>query len=119
MMPSPRPSLGPNTDRDLRRLVGEPRFPIELSPEASDDLGLIRTFDARRVVAAMESQLVHEPTRETRNRKRLRPNGLAEWEPRVDVFRVSYDVRDDVVRVVAIGLKQGNDLCIHRERYEL
>jgi hypothetical protein len=61
-------------------------FRIELTPEAADDLGSMRTFDARRVVAAMESQLTHEPTRETRNRKQLRPNELAEWELRVDVF---------------------------------
>ena len=94
-------------------------FRVELTPEAADDLQSMRTFDARRVVAAMESQLTHEPTRETRNRKRLRPNELAEWELRVDVFRVFYDVTDEVVKVVAIGLKQGNDLFIHGERYEL
>jgi mRNA-degrading endonuclease RelE of RelBE toxin-antitoxin system len=96
-------------------------FRVELTPEAADDLQSLRTFDARRVVAAMESQLTHEPTRETRNRKRLRPNDLAEWELRVDVFRVFYDVlaEDEVIKVVAIGLKQGNDLFIHGERYEL
>jgi mRNA-degrading endonuclease RelE of RelBE toxin-antitoxin system len=94
-------------------------FRIDLTPEAADDLASIRTFDARRIVAAMESQLMHEPTRETRNRKRLRPNRLAEWELRVDVFRVFYDIMDEVVKVVAIGLKQGNELFVHGERYEL
>jgi mRNA-degrading endonuclease RelE of RelBE toxin-antitoxin system len=94
-------------------------FRIELTPEAADDLESMRAFDARRVVAAMESQLVHEPTRETRNRKPLRPNELAEWELRVDEFRVFYDVMDEVVKVIAIGLKQGNELFIHGERYEL
>ena len=67
----------------------------------------------------MESQLIHEPTRETRNRKQLRPNELAEWELRVDEFRVFYDVTDEAVNIVAIGLKQGNELFIHGERYEL
>lgn len=94
-------------------------FRIEFTPEAADDLGSMRTFDARRVVAAMESRLTHEPTRETRNRKRLRPNQLAEWELRVDTFRAFYDVTDEAVNVVAIGLKQGNELFIHGERYEL
>lgn len=37
-------------------------FRIQLTPEALDDLGSMRTFDARRVVAAVESQLSHEPT---------------------------------------------------------
>ncbi|MHB1559875.1 MAG: type II toxin-antitoxin system RelE family toxin [Isosphaeraceae bacterium] len=94
-------------------------FCIQLTPEALDDLGSMPTFDARRVVAAVESQLSHEPTQETRNRKRPRPNGLAEWELRVDVFRVFYDVDDETVSIVAIGLKQGNQLFIHGERYEL
>jgi mRNA-degrading endonuclease RelE of RelBE toxin-antitoxin system len=94
-------------------------FHIELTPEAADDLESMRTFDARRVVTAIESQLTHEPTRQTRNRKQLRPNELAEWELRVDVFRVFYDVVEDIVKIVAIGVKEGNELFIHGERYEL
>ena len=64
---------------------------------------------------------MHEPTRGTRNRKRLRPNQLAEWELRVEAFRVFFDVlaEDEIVKVVAIGVKEGNDLFIHGEKYEL
>lgn len=96
-------------------------FRIEFTPEAVDDLASMRTFDQRRLVTAMEIQLVHEPNRETRNRKQLRPNKLAEWELRVEAFRVFYDVLEDdgIVKVVAIGLKDGNDLYIHGERYEI
>lgn len=94
-------------------------YQIDLTPEAAEDLESMRKFDARRVVAAIESQLRHEPALETRNRKRLRPNTLAEWELRVDVFRVFYDVRDEAVRIIAVGVKQGNELFIHGERYEL
>jgi mRNA-degrading endonuclease RelE of RelBE toxin-antitoxin system len=69
----------------------------------------------------MEVQLAHEPTQETRNRKKLRPNDLAEWELRVEAFRVFYDViaENEIVKVVAIGVKEGNDLFIHGEKYEL
>jgi mRNA-degrading endonuclease RelE of RelBE toxin-antitoxin system len=96
-------------------------FRLEFTPDAVDDLESIRTFDQRRLVAAMEVQLVHEPTRETRNRKQLRPNDLVEWELRIEAFRVFYDVleNDGVVKVVAIGFKDGNDLYVHGERYEL
>jgi mRNA-degrading endonuclease RelE of RelBE toxin-antitoxin system len=96
-------------------------FRLEFTLEAVDDLESMRTFDQRRLVAAMEVQLVHEPTRETRNRKQLRPNDLAEWELRVEAFRIFYDVLeiDGVVKVVAIGFKDGNDLYVHGERYEL
>ena len=96
-------------------------FRLELTPEAMDDLESMRKFDQSRLIAAMEIQLTHEPIRETRNRKKLRPNNLAEWELRVETFRVFYDFLEDseVVKVVAVGLKEGNDLYIRGERYEL
>ena len=70
---------------------------------------------------AIEIQLANEPTVETRNRKQLRPNELAEWELRVGSYRVFYDVfaEDEVVKVVAIGYKEGSVLYIHGEKYEL
>ena len=69
----------------------------------------------------MEAQLADEPTTEARNRKRLRPNQLAEWVLRIDNFRVFCDVVMDqsLVKVVAIGVKQGNELYIHGEKYDL
>ena len=53
----------------------------------------------------MERQLTHEPAKETRQQKKLRLNRLAQWELRIDAFRVFYDVATDseVVRVVAVG----------------
>ena len=94
---------------------------IDLTPEAAEDLATLRKFDQARVVDAIENQLSHEPNTETRNRKRLRPNRLAEWVLRVDEFRVFYDILADsaVVKIVAIGNKEGNDLYIHGEKYEL
>jgi mRNA-degrading endonuclease RelE of RelBE toxin-antitoxin system len=96
-------------------------YRVELTPEAVQDLASLRKFDQVRVVIAMESQLAHEPTVQTRNRKRLRPNQLAEWVLRVDNFRVFYDVLDDseIVRVIAVGVKIGNDLYVHGQKYEL
>ena len=95
-------------------------YRIELTLEALEDLASLRNFDLRRVVDEIEVQLKDEPTRETRKRKRLRPNQLAEWELRVESFRVFYDVfEDSVVKVVAVGSKVGNNLFIHGEKYEL
>jgi mRNA-degrading endonuclease RelE of RelBE toxin-antitoxin system len=96
-------------------------FRIELTPEAIDDLESQRIFDQKRLVTAMEVQLAHEPTRETRNRKKLRPSDLPDWELRVEAFRVFYEViaENEIVKVVAIGVKEGNDLFIHGEKYEL
>ena len=96
-------------------------FQIEFTPEAVDDLRLLRKFDQRRIIAAIESQLPTEATQETRNRKRLRPNQLAEWELRVGDARVFYDVvlQTGVVKIEAVGYKQGSRLYLHGEEYEL
>lgn len=72
------------------------------------------------IVAAVETQLSHQPLVETRNRKRLRPNPIAPWELRVRSMRVFYDVDyPGVVTVLAIGAKRGNKLYIEGEEMEL
>jgi mRNA-degrading endonuclease RelE of RelBE toxin-antitoxin system len=96
-------------------------YEIELTQETFEDLAAFRKFDQVRIVAGMETQLKQEPISETRNRKRLRPNQLAEWALRIDNFRVFYDVLPAklLVKVVAIGEKRGSDLYIHGEKYDL
>jgi mRNA-degrading endonuclease RelE of RelBE toxin-antitoxin system len=96
-------------------------FTIEFIPEAIDDLRLLRKFDQKKVVAAIEGQLPDQATEETRNRKRLRPNQLAEWEQRVGCFRVFYDVdsQNAVVKVVAVGQKRGSKLFVHGKEFDL
>ena len=66
-------------------------------------------------------QLAHQPNRQTRNRKQLRPNQLAEWELRVGDFRVFYDVdsKNATVKIETIGKKQGSTLLIRGEEYAL
>lgn len=96
-------------------------FAIDLTSEAIDDLASFRKFDQVRIVAGIEAQLTQEPAAETRNRKRLRPNQLAEWNFRIDNFRVFYDVFVDemIVKVVAVGEKRGNELYIRGEKFDL
>ena len=78
-------------------------------------------YDQQHIIAAIETQLLHQPAHETRHRKRLRPNALAEWDLRVQTFRVFYDVdvAQRVVKIAAVGYKQGNALFIHGEEYQL
>lgn len=96
-------------------------FRIEFTPESLEDLRLLRVYDQRRVIESVEEQLRHQPTQATRNRKRLRPNELAEWELRVGDFRIFYDTdeEDALVKIEAVGYKKGNILFIHGEEYEL
>ncbi|MDY6785014.1 MAG: type II toxin-antitoxin system RelE/ParE family toxin [Cyanobacteriota bacterium] len=70
--------------------------------------------------------MLHEPTVETKKRKRLRPNQVAEWELRIGKYRVFYDVLNDldgeivkIVKVEAVGFKQHNKLFIRGKEFDL
>lgn len=76
-------------------------YEIEYTEQAQHDLEWLKRNDLVRVLSAIGEQLRFEPAIETRNRKRLRPNDTADWELRIGVFRVLYDV-DEVVRIVEI-----------------
>lgn len=74
------------------------------------------------VLQAVERNLLHEPLQETRNRKPLRPNPVAPWELRVGSLRVFYEVAEGesgIVRVLAVGQKQGNVLRMAGREVEL
>jgi len=96
-------------------------FEIEFTPEARDDLRALKKNEQAEIISAVQIQLRHEPTVETRKRKRLRPNVVAEWELRVGKFRVLYNVDDNTltVRIEAIGFKVGNLLFVRGKRREL
>ncbi len=96
-------------------------FGIEFTPEALEDLKALRKFEQKKVIEGIESQLKNEPTVETRNRKKLRPNDVAEWELRNSRFRVFYNVDDDVqaVSIQAIGFKVGSLLFVRGEKRKL
>jgi len=96
-------------------------FKVEFTPEAVEDMRLLRKYERRRVIEGIENQLVHQPAQETRNRKKLRPNKVAEWELRADKFRVFYDIdkENKVVKIEAVGSKKGSKLFIRGEEYQL
>ena len=74
------------------------------------------------VVDAVKVQLKSEPLRETRNRKRLRPNPLAPWELRVGFLRIFYEVdtlESDLINILAIGNKKGNKLIVSGKEIQI
>ncbi len=70
---------------------------------------------------AVDKQLMHLPILETRNRKPMRPNPVAPWELRIGNLRVYYDVdqQPEVVRIIAVGVKERNRVRIGKEVIEL
>jgi mRNA-degrading endonuclease RelE of RelBE toxin-antitoxin system len=82
-------------------------FSIEYAEGVTEDIATLRAFDRTQLLDRIEEQLRHQPTQETRNKKRLpglKPPWDAVfpvWELRVGEYRVYYDV-DDAERRVTI-----------------
>lgn len=85
-------------------------YDIELSDDALADLNWFKKHEQNLIVDGIEANLLYEPTVETNNRGRLRPNETAEWKLRLGKYRIYYDVleAESLVMVAAIGLKVGN-----------
>ena len=67
-----------------------------------------------------ERLLEQDPREETRNRFRLRRiSEHADYELRVDPWRVFYRVQDKTVTVELIGQKKGNVLLIEGREFKL
>lgn len=80
-------------------------YRIEYSPESEAHLRFLTARQQTMILDAVDEQLMHQPTVETKNRKPMRPNPLAPWELRIGNLRVYYDVEEPeaVVYINAIG----------------
>lgn len=67
-----------------------------------------------------ERLALEDPTEDTRNRFRLRRvSPYADFELRIEPWRVFYRVREDRVIVELIGRKRGNVLLIEGKEFKL
>lgn len=94
-------------------------YRIEYSREALDHLSTLTARQCRTVSDTVDRQLMDHPSVETRNRKRMRPNPLAPWELRIGDLRVYYDVEDEIVIVLAVGIKVRDRVRIGQEVVDL
>ena len=96
-------------------------YRIKLAVSALEDLRCFRKFVRVRLLDAMETQLTHEPTKETRKRRRLRGDVLASWELREGDYRVFYNVSEDegIVHVTAVGHKDHNKLYVGKKEVKI
>jgi mRNA-degrading endonuclease RelE of RelBE toxin-antitoxin system len=93
-------------------------YEIRFSAEADVQVAELTARRRARLLDAVDRQLLHEPTKETRNRKPMRSDKtpfIAPWELRVDEMRVYYDVEEEpkaVVVITAVGIKERNRILI-------
>ena len=96
-------------------------YTIEFTQDAIEDLRSFRKSEQQKIVSGIETQLKYKPTVKTRNRFRMRPNDIAEWELQIGKYRVFYNVEEvnHLVSIEVIGFKSGNRLFVRGRRREL
>ena len=97
-------------------------YKIVYFPDAEDHLAALTASQETRVLDSVPQQLSHQPAVETRNRKPMRPNPLANWELRLGDLRVYYDVVEEpepTVNILAVGVKVRNQVLIGGKVFEL
>lgn len=98
-------------------------YRIEYSPDAVGHLRALAPRHQAIILDAIDRHLIHEPFREARNRKPMRPNPVAPWELRVGEFRVYYDgaegMSEPIVCILAVGMKRRNRIFIGGEEIML
>jgi len=86
-------------------------YRIRFSDAAGEHLASLTARDRATLLDRIGRQLTHQPTVETRSRKRMDPDRrmlIAAWELRVGDLRVYYAVEEKpepVVVIVAVGIK--------------
>ena len=81
-------------------------FRIVLAPEAVEDLRRLKANVRAVVKAAIQTHLAHEPDKTSRSRiKRLRGVSRPQYRLRVGDVRISYDVTEESVEILAIVAK--------------
>ena len=96
------------------------KFEIKFVRSADGDIASYAAHERRLILDGIGRYLEVDADVETRRRKRLRQNPLAPWELRMGTYRVFYEIRDNsVVRVLAVGHKEHNDLYIRGRKVEL
>ncbi len=95
-------------------------YTIEFTDEAETDLKWFNRREQNIILDGIKSNLRHEPTVITTNRHPCRDDEtkLADWELRIGIYRVYYNV-EETVRVVSIeriGDKPNNTVFFRGRR---
>ena len=90
---------------------------VLITAVAERQLRRLPVRDQRILLTAIRTRLVDHPSVVSNAIKKLRPNPLAQWELRVEHWRVLYNVVGNEVVLLLIGLKSGNKLIVDGEEF--
>ncbi len=95
------------------------KFQIKLTPGAEKDIEYFESHKQRIIIAGIKRYLSEDANVTTRHKKELRPNELAPWSLKLGDYRIFYGMEEDVVKIIAVGYKEHNDLYIRGKRVTL
>jgi len=96
------------------------KFTVIILPSADVDLTYFRAHEQGIILTGIATHLAYDALIETKRRKKLDPNRIAPWELRIDHYRVFYDIENTtMIKVVAIGYKDHNDLYIRGRKVDV
>lgn len=96
-------------------------FHLRWSPDARDHLVGLPGNQRTIALEGAETHLKDQPDQATKRKKLLRENPISTWELRLGNLRLFYnvDTEQQVVEIVAVGVKDHNRLVIGGQEIEL
>jgi mRNA-degrading endonuclease RelE of RelBE toxin-antitoxin system len=86
-------------------------YTIDYAEDVGQDLANLHVYERKNILDAIDKQLLHEPTRQTKNRKILIglippwENVPPVWELRIGEYRVFYDVDEKTSTVTVRAVR--------------
>jgi mRNA-degrading endonuclease RelE of RelBE toxin-antitoxin system len=98
-------AAGSRSQQGENKRMAKTPYTIDYAQGVSEDLANLRAYELKNILDAIDKQLLHEPTRQTKNRKIL--VGLIPpwehvppvWELRIGEYRIFYDVDEETSTV--------------------
>jgi mRNA-degrading endonuclease RelE of RelBE toxin-antitoxin system len=92
-------------------------FRLRLATEVKEHIDALTARQRSIAFDGIRRHLSEHPLEESRNRKRMRRDSVAEWELRLGDLRIYYDVdvQEGTVRILAVGVKLRERVRIGRE----
>ena len=87
-------------------------YTIIIKPSAEADIQYYRVNEQRVIISGITTHLSDQPDGANKHKKPLRPNPIAPWELRIDIYRIFYKLEATTVLIVAVGHKVHNKLYI-------
>lgn len=94
-------------------------FTVIIKPSAEGNIRHYRVNEQRTIIDGIMTHLRDKPGTATKKKRQLRPNPIAPWELKIDIYRIFYNIDGSTVNIIAVGHKVHNKLYIQGKEVDL